>query len=379
MTATMDARPEHQEDRNSAGKITLPPPEWAGPRAADDRLHVEAPPSLVRRLDVPPAPEGTLRAEMLAAHAAQDTARERVAAARLARWLAAQGRSWDEVLRCARVALALGEDESLRHELAGWLEGLGDAAAAAEVLEPLATTGTRDPVEAVRLLLHMGVLEARAGNPRAAASSFARAARFDPRDGLASELLGTLAAWAPGAVTPSEAAESYVEAASRRLSARAFDAQMDDLLRAFDVDATSSVAVAALAAALTERGRPLGADEVWRAHAAALRTVDEKRSQSVHARRRLQARAGGDLARALGAALDEGLDTVFGTEVSELVDDLLLRGGLLEPLRRAARDPRRVGTARHARRAVRGDRSPAGRPAGQCGPRGGRAHPRAQG
>ncbi len=350
MTVAIDARPELAEDRNSAGKITLPPPDWTGPKVVDDRVCVEAPPPLERRVDVPLAPEGALRAELLAAHAAQDTTRERAAATRLSRWLAAQGRSWDEALNLARVALELGEDGSLRHELAGWLEGLGDAAAAAEALEPLATAGTRDPVETVRLLLHMGVLQARAGNPRAAAASFARAARIEPGDALASELLGTLASWAPSAVTASEAAESYVEAAGRRLSARAFDAQMDDLLRAFDVDPTSSVAVAALAAALTERGRPLGADEVWRAHAAALRTVDEKRSRSVHARRRLQARASGDLARALGAALDEGLDAVFGNELSDFMDDLLLRCELLEPL--VARLEIRAESAPRATRAA---------------------------
>jgi len=273
-----------------------------------------------------------MRAELLAAHAAGDVARQRAAAVHLARWLAAQGRSWEDALRYARAALALGEDESLRHELAVWLEGLGEAGAAAAVLEPLASSGTRDPVEAVRLLLHMGVLEARAGNPKGAAASFARAARLDPVEALASELMGTLASWAPGAVLPSEAAEAYVEAASRRQVVHAFDAQMEDLLRAFDVDPTSSVAVAALAAALTERGRPLGADEVWRAHAAALRASDEKRSRSVHARRRLQARAAGDLARALGAALDEGLDATFGSEAGDFMDDLLLRAGLLEPL-----------------------------------------------
>ena len=327
-----DAAELRVDDRDSAGKITLPPPDWTAPRPVDDRLQVEAPSPLRRRVGAAPALNGVLRAELLAARAAKDLARERFAAARFARWLASQGRSWDEAVHYARRALELGEDESLRHELSGWLEGLGDGGAAAEVLEPLATSGTRDPVEAVRLLLHMGVLEARAGNPRAAALSFGRAARLDPGEALASELLGTVGSWAPSAVLPSEAAESYVEAASRRLAAHALDAQMEDLLRAFDVDPTSSVAVAALAAALTERGRPLGADEVWRAHAGSLRTTDEKRSRAVHARRRLQARAAGDLARALGAALDEGLDTVFGTEVGDFMDDLLLRAGLIEPL-----------------------------------------------
>ena len=347
---TVAIEPRGPEERESGGNITLPPPDWTAPRGQDDRIHVAPPEPLRRRVGAAPAMYGALRAELLAAHAAKDTGRERAAAARLARWLAVQGVRWDEVVHYARRALELGEDESLRHELAGWLEGLGEAAAAAEVLEPLATAATRDPVEAVRLLLHMGVLEARSANPRAAAASFARAARIDPGEALASELFGTLASWAPAAVTPSEAAESYVEAAGRRLLSQALDAQMEDLLRAFDVDPTSSVAVAALAAALTERGRPLGADEVWRAHAAALRSTDEKRSRAIHARRRLQARAAGDLARALGAALDEGLDTVFGTEVADFMDDLLLRAGLIEPLvarlEESAPSPRRTRLAR---------------------------------
>ena len=200
----------------------------------------------------------------------------------------------------------------------------------------------------------MGVLEARAANARAAAASFARAARLDPGEALASELLGTLGSWAPAAVTPAEAAESYVEAAERRLSGHALEAQMEDLLRAFDIDPTSSVAVAALATALTERGRPLGADEVWRAHATALRPTDEKRSRAVHARRRLQARAAGDLARALGAALDEALDRTFGTEVGDFMDDLLLRAGLLEPLVARLEIRAEAVAARDARGAVRG-------------------------
>jgi len=190
MSAADEAQLPVPEDRESGGRITLPPPEWAGPRATDDRLLVEAPSPLDRRVGSEVATQGSLRAEVLASHASHDTVREHAAAGRFARWLAAQGRSWDEAVHYARVALELGEDESLRHELAGWLEGLGESAAAAEVLEPLTVAGVRDSVETVRLLLHMGVLEARAGNARAAAAAFGRAARLDPGEALASELLG---------------------------------------------------------------------------------------------------------------------------------------------------------------------------------------------
>jgi hypothetical protein len=107
---------------------------------------------------------------------------------------------------------------------------------------------------------------------------------------------------------------------------------MEDLLRAFDLDATSGPAVAALAAALTDRGKVLAADEAWRAHAHALMPTEPKRAATVHARRRLHARAAEDVARALGAALDEGLDALMIGEGADVIDDLLLRVGLLEPL-----------------------------------------------
>ena len=343
------ARPDGSALDGAAARATLPPPEWMA-RKADPKLYLAAPAPIVRRTDKGPALRGGLRAELLSAHASGDTARERLAAARLARWLASHGQSWDEAVRYARLSLEIEDDESLRHELAGWLEGLGDSAGAADALQSLADGSTRDPADAVRLLLRIGVLEARAGNARGAALSFGRAARLDPGEALASELLGTLGSWAPSAVSPAEAADSYVDAAERRLASRALDAQMEDLLRAFDVDPTSSVAVAALATALGERGRPLGADEVWRAHASALKPSDDKRSRAVHARRRLQARAAGDLARALGAALDEGLDGSFGAEVGDFMDDLLLRAGLLEPL--VARLEIRAESAPRATRAA---------------------------
>jgi tetratricopeptide (TPR) repeat protein len=159
-----------------------------------------------------------------------------------------------------------------------------------------------------------------------------KAAAVQPADSLALELYGTLSSWAPDVVSREAAAVAYVEAAARRFTEGAGDAQMENLLRAFDIDPSSSQAVAALAAALTDRGKILASDEAWRAHAATLVKTDSRRGAAVQARRRLQARAADDVARALGAALDEGLDACVVGDGTEVLDDLLLRVGLLEPL-----------------------------------------------
>jgi hypothetical protein len=315
----------------ASAKITLPPPEWAGGRARAVR-HSSAPPPPLARQEGPHALEATLRARLEAARVGGDRDGERVCASRLALWLASRDRGLDEATALGRRALELGEDPELRLELSTWLENLGDPAAAAHVLRPLAARADVDPGDAARLLIRVGVLQARAGDASAASDALVKAAAIHPNDAHALELSGTLSAWAPDIVLPAEAAEAYVEGAARRSTQGAADAQMEDLLRAFDIDPTSSPAVAALAAALTDRNKWLASDEVWRAHAAVLVEKDPKRAATVHARRRLHARAAEDIARALGAALDEGLDAHMVGEGADVMDDLLLRVGLLEPL-----------------------------------------------
>jgi Tfp pilus assembly protein PilF len=273
-----------------------------------------------------------MRARLDVARAAGDRIGEKESATRLARWLASRDRALDEASALGRRSLELGEDPDLRLELSTWLESIGDAAAAAHVLRPLAAAASLESDEAARILTRVGVLHARAGAAAASSDAFIRAAATHVADAQPLELLGSLSAWAPDVVAPKEAAEAYVEAATRRFAAGALDAQMEDLLRAFDLDPTSSPAVAALATALTDRGKLLAADEAWRAHARALLPTEPKRAATVHARRRLHARAADDIARALGAALDEGLDAHMVGDGADVMDDLLLRVGLLEPL-----------------------------------------------
>ncbi len=318
----------------SAGetRATLRPPEWTGARFRDARPGSAPPPPPLSRREGPAAVEGAMRAQLDVARAAGDKSGEREAATRLARWLASRDRGLDEATALGRRALELGEDPDLRVELSTWLENLGDAAAAAHVLRPVALAAGLESDEAARTLTRVGVLHARAGDATASSNAFLRAASTHVAEGQALELLASLSAWAPDVVRPKDAAEAYVEAAARRLAAGALDAQMEDLLRAFDLDPTSSPAVAALASALTDRGKALAADEAWRAHARALAPTEPKRAATVHARRRLHARAADDVARALGAALDEGLDAQMVGEGADILDDLLLRVGLLEPL-----------------------------------------------
>jgi tetratricopeptide (TPR) repeat protein len=309
----------------------LPPPEWAG-RALKNERRVSVPAPPLSRKEGEPAAEGRLRARLEAARANGDLITERDAAHRLARWLASAGRGLDEAVAITRRVLELQDDPEIRLELAGWLESLGDPAAAADALRPVATANDADPTEAARLLVHVGVLAARAGDAKGAERALTKAVNLNPADATAAELRATLAAWAPEIVSPADAAEAYVEAAARWLAVGAMDAQLEDLRRAFDTDSTSSVAAAALAAGLIERGKTAAADEVWRAHATAVGHLDPRRAGTVHARRRLHARAASDTARALAAALDEGLDADFDGDGADVMDDLLLRVGLLELL-----------------------------------------------
>ena len=352
--------PDAPED---AQRSTLRPPEWSAATDKHERRLSSAPTPLSRR-EGQSATEGTMRARLAAARALRDPGAEREAAVTFARWLAKAGHGLDEAAAIARQVLEqdAGADgpavvtgrkgapdgSELRLELASWLETLGEPAAAADVLGPLTTGPDADPAEAARVLVRIGVLHARAGDAAKANESLRKAASLHPGDAVAAELRGTLAVWAPGVLPLADAAEAYVDAAARRAAAGAIDAQLEDLLRAFDTDPRSGVAVAALAVALVERGKPGAADEVWRAHAGALRTRDPDRAAAVHARRRLQARATGDSVRALGAALDDGLDARFEGEAADAMDELLLRVGLLEPLaaRLELRAEREVGAAR---------------------------------
>jgi tetratricopeptide (TPR) repeat protein len=228
----------------------------------------------------------------------------------------------------------------LREELAGWFVSLGEPALAAATLRPLVPE--QGGPDAQALLVRIGVLLARAGEARAANDAFSDAIEADATDPLAAEIRGSLAAWAPAAVGPDEAARSYLVAAARRDAKNDRAGAFEDLMRAFESAPANAEAAEALAGALVARGRSGAADEIAREHAEAL--GDGRRA--AHLRRLRKAVKDGDLPRALGAAFDARLDAeidllsvlaaidpVQGAEDSALgIDGLLERAGLHELL-----------------------------------------------
>jgi hypothetical protein len=293
-----------------------------------------------------------MRARVEEARAAGDAAAIHGSCATLARWLASRDRDLDEAVDLALAALRVAEDSELRRELAAWLESLGEPARAAALLRPIASMPDVDSAEAAYVLVRVGVLKARAGAAAAAASALEAALTIDPTDAVPAELLGAVSDWQPDAVPPASSAEAFVEAARRRADERQDDAELEDLWRAFAVDAASALAASALSEALLKRGRGAAADEVWRAHAK--HAADDKGAAQTHALRRLAAAAQGDLTRALGAALDEGLDGSFEEEGSGALDTILLGLGMLEALaaRLAARIRRTPAAADRAARLI---------------------------
>ncbi len=279
------------------------------------------------------AHEAHLRARLELARVLGDPIEERAVGRKLAEHLASRDSELDAAIELALRTLAAGDDPELRHALAGWLEGLGEPGLAASELRKIRRDD--DSVAAAAVLVRIGVLHARAGDAFGAHEALAEAAELDEIDALSLELLGAIAAWAPEALTPRAAAEAYVRAAKRRGHAGDTEGELEDLLRAFERDATSPLATAALVAARMAKDRVSAADEVLRAHAKALEAIGGAAAgdaAEVHARRRTQALERGDLARALGAALDESLDAVFDGPDADAIDDLLVRAGAFDAL-----------------------------------------------
>jgi cellulose synthase operon protein C len=329
-----------------APRTTMPPPELferAAPASVGalvlEQLRAEAP---MPRHDGPRATEAQLHARLAEARAAGDETTEREVAVTLARLLASRGRDLGLATRLAQRALAIAGDPQLRVELAGWLAGLGDTAAAAEVLRGLVPVG-RD-TEAARTRVKIAVLEARAGNAAAAAEALDEAASLDPTEAMAVELFGTLSAWAPETVTPEGAAAAYLEAARRREAAGDPEAAYEDRLRAFEVAPHDAAAAEAVAAALVARGLTGAADEVMRLAAG----HDGATATAAHRRRMLAALKDGDAPRALGAMLDAALEGEIEGDDAARVDEALALAGLYELLaaRLEVRAERLEGAAR---------------------------------
>ncbi len=348
-----EGAPETGGDAPSTKVETLPPPEWTGPSVQTRGRQSHAPPPVQRRTGRR-AEEATVRARLDDARRDGNQTLVRQLATELARALAARERDLDEASTLAHEALGVAEDDGLRRELSAWLESLGDPGLAAAELRTLAKRAASEPQTAAALLLQVGILRARAGDAIGADEAFAEAAELDPSDARACELVGALSAWAPEVVPARAAASAYVEAAARR-GAEGWDsskeAQLENLLRAVETDPSHEPAVRALSVALDARGRPIAADEVWRAHAHVIARESPERARAIHAQRRRAAVETEDIARALGAALDEGLDGVHDGEDAARFDDLLLRTGLFEVLAErlalaAERTGERTGRAR---------------------------------
>ncbi|HEY8076752.1 MAG TPA: hypothetical protein VIF62_21650, partial [Labilithrix sp.] len=291
---------------------------------------------------------GQLRARLELARVIGDDKDEREAARKLAERLAQREIELESAVEIASRTLGKVDDPPLRHMLAGWLEGLGEPGLAAAELRRL--VAGREPKTAGTLLVRIGVLHARAADSHGAEEALAEAARADEKDSLPLELLAAIHGSLAGpsapegagsgplsasgtSMSPRSAAEAYVRAAQRRAQAGDAEGELEDLLRAFEVDPTSAFATAALALAHEKRDRASAADEVMRTHAAALaargKDVD---AAEVHARRRAVALEAGDLGRALGAALDEELDATLDGAAADAMDEILARAAMYEPL-----------------------------------------------
>lgn len=277
------------------------------------------------------ASEANLRARVELARAMGDAADERRSADVLADLLAARDVELDFAVELAFRSLAAHDDPARRSLLATWLEVLGEPGLAASELRKLPRSAS--------VLGRVGVLHARAGDAVGAQEALVEAAEADPADPLPLELLGAVAAWATamhgghgssldveGFPGPRAGAEAYVGAAGRKAAARDVEGELEDLLRAFELDRTSPLAAHALVAAWGVRGRPAAADHVLRLHAAAAG------NPAIHAERRATALGLGDVGTALGAALDEGLDRTYAGPEADAFDDLLARASAWEPL-----------------------------------------------
>lgn len=307
------------------------------------------------------AEEATLRARVDLSRALGDPAEERTAARKLAELLASRDVELDYAVELAFRSLSSSDDPTIRHLLAGWLEGLGEPGLAASELRKLASAASGSAAAAI--LIRIGALHARAGDAVGAQEAFTEAAEADDRDALPLELLGSVATWAAathggsnlddveGFPGPRVGAEAYVRAARRRAASRDAEGELEDLLRAFELDPTSPLATTALMGAYAVRDREGAADFVYCAHAAALLKRDSVMGPAlvseIHGRRRASALEVGNLGRALTAALDERLDAAFDGAGADAFDELLGRAGAYEPLavRLEVRAEREVGRA----------------------------------
>lgn len=300
-------------------KQTLPPPEWSAPRSVSGlALEWLSQSKPVERRRGSKAEMATLRAGLAAARRSGDLDEEARITTELARRLAASGGELDLATKLGRRALMLRDNPRLREELASWFAGLGEPGLAAATLRPLLDSEEGETL--ARVLTRVAVFLGRKGDAGGAAAALARASLVSTRDPLPSELRGAIAAWSPEAVSSHEAAQAYLEAARRRDVQGDKAGAFEDLLRAFEMAPGSALAAERLASNLASRGRTGAADEVVRE--SARNTGD--RARALHFDRMRDAVRDGDLARALGAALDARAQTSMDLDALVMAVDLAL-------------------------------------------------------
>ena len=328
---TQEAPLEKGEATTSAKKGTLPPPEWRS-GASPSRTTI-APRPLVRRVGSR-AEQAWMQARVEEARAGNDPAALRAASVLLARWLASRDRDLDIAVELAATALAVGDDIELRRETSAWLESLGQSARAAGALKPIASMSDVESQEASYVLVRTGVLKARAGEAAGAAAAFDAAMSIDATDALPAELLGALSAWQSDAVPASDAAAAYVEASRRRGAAAQYEAELEDLWRAFAIDPASDAVAEGLGHALATRRRTAAGEEALRAHARVIAAADPARAaaarESWRSALQTSARSPRSPASSLAEALDHDLDRAIGGADGEAFDAVLIEAGLLD-------------------------------------------------
>ncbi|MFO0680100.1 MAG: hypothetical protein U0169_26495 [Polyangiaceae bacterium] len=259
-----------------------------------------------------------------------DRIAERDSAKSLAIWLAKTGRDLREAIDVGVRAVVLGDDPDFRRELAAWAERLGAHTEAADLLMPVASSvGVLAP-EAAAILARVGCFYARADQAALAASALDDAMSLAPEDASMAERRAMVAASATIARSDRPLARALYALADRLAIARGGERAVDDLLRAFAADPSFEEVAVVLVDELLRTDDLRRADEVQRLFADAIERVDPERSAAAHGERRRRALEAGDVARALAAALDEGLDKVSNVEVATAMDDLLVRAGLVD-------------------------------------------------
>ncbi len=306
----------------------MPPPEWdLAPPASVSQLilsNIRSEPPLLRYAG-PRAELSYQFSRVALAVAGGDQAAEREAHLAITRVLTTRATELDTSIASARRALAIGEDAHVRTELGGWLSGLGEPAFAAATLRGIEFSKAAD---STKNLIKIAVLLGRAGDALGAMDALSEAATLSPSDAMPHELLGMFASWSDD-VSAEEAAVSYGRAAELRAATGDFDAAMEDRLRAFEIAPSDEAAARALALSIAEKG-PAAADEVLRAHAAAVGLHDPGQALAIHRERMRTAAAENDPGRAVAALLDAWLEGDVGGDDAEEADAILLAAGLGE-------------------------------------------------